>query len=152
MSVPHRNHEYRFFEKRGTFNCDSLLKLNKRQAHGSGTAGHGSPLELDQFNIIKPKPGQQAYARVTAGMFNELFFTQADKSGLMTLGAQHGGVSVIGGWMQAGGHNPFSNKLGMQVDSVMEIEVVTPDGKFQKVSKCNNSELYWALRGGGGST
>jgi hypothetical protein len=152
MNIPDRNHEYRFFEKRDGFSCDSLLQLYKRQEHGSNMDTHGTPKEIDQFNIIKPKPGQQAYARVPAGMYNELFFTQADKSGLMTLGAQHGGVSVTGGWMQAGGHNPFANKFGMQVDSVMEIEVVTPDGKFQKVSQCNNPELYWALRGGGGST
>jgi FAD/FMN-containing dehydrogenase len=54
--------------------------------------------------------------------------------------------------MQGGGHNPFAHKFGMQVDNVVEIEVVTADGKFQKVSQCNNPELYWALRGGGGST
>jgi hypothetical protein len=152
MNIPHRNYDYRFFEKRDGFNCNRLLRLRKRQEHGSNTDGHGAPNEIDQFNVIKLKPGQQAYARVSAGMYNELFFSQADKSGLMTLGAQHGGVSVTGGWMQAGGHNPFANKFGMQVDSVMEIEVVTPDGKFQKVSQCNNPELYWALRGGGGST
>ena len=154
MNIPHRDHEYRFFEKRDGFDCDRLTKLRKRQEHESSMSmeGHGAPEEIDQFNIISPKRGQQAYARVTAGMYNELFFSQAAKSGLMTLGAQHGGVSVTGGWMQGGGHNPFANKFGMQVDSVMEIEVVTPDGKFQKVSSCNNPELYWALRGGGGST
>jgi FAD/FMN-containing dehydrogenase len=54
--------------------------------------------------------------------------------------------------MQAGGHNPFANRFGMQVDNVVEIEVVTADGKFQKVSECNNPELFWALRGGGGGT
>jgi hypothetical protein len=54
--------------------------------------------------------------------------------------------------MQAGGHNPFVNMHGMMVDNVMEIEVVTADGKFQKASACNNPELFWALRGGGGST
>ena len=54
--------------------------------------------------------------------------------------------------MQAGGHNPFVNRIGMQVDNIVELEVVTADGKFQKVSECNNPELFWALRGGGGST
>jgi hypothetical protein len=54
--------------------------------------------------------------------------------------------------MQGGGHNPFAHKFGLQVDNVVEIEVVTADGKFQKVSECNNPELFWALRGGGGST
>jgi hypothetical protein len=54
--------------------------------------------------------------------------------------------------MQAGGHNPFVNRIGMQVDNIVELEVVTADGKFQKVSECSNPELFWALRGGGGST
>jgi len=54
--------------------------------------------------------------------------------------------------MQGGGHNPFVSQYGMQVDQVVEIEVVTADGKFQKVSECNNPELFWALRGGGGGT
>jgi hypothetical protein len=40
----------------------------------------------------------------------------------------------------------------MAAENVVEFEVVTPDGKFQKASACSNPELYWALRGGGGST
>lgn len=118
-----------------------------------GHEGMNMPSQVKDYNTITPpKAGGHAYARISAGMYNELFFDQADKSGLMTLGAQHGGVSVLGGWAQAGGHNPFANRLGMQADALMEIEVVTADGKFQKVSQCNNPELYWALRGGGGST
>jgi Berberine and berberine like/FAD binding domain len=155
-SIPQRNHEYKFFEKRGDTTCEETLKLHKRQMAGmEGMEGMsmGAPSEVKDYNIITPpKAGGHAYARISAGMYNELFFDQADKSGLMTLGAQHGGVSVLGGWAQAGGHNPFVNRLGMQVDALMEIEVVTADGKFQKVSECNNPELYWALRGGGGST
>lgn len=50
----------------------------------------GMPEEVPQYNIIKPDPKKPAYARVSAGMYNELFYTQADKSGLMTVGAQHG--------------------------------------------------------------
>ena len=46
--------------------------------------------EILQHNTIKPVPGKQAYARVSAAMYNELFYTQADKSELMTVGAQHG--------------------------------------------------------------
>jgi len=40
----------------------------------------------------------------------------------------------------------------MQADNIVEFEVVTPDGKFQTASECSNPDLYWALRGGGGST
>lgn len=117
-----------------------------------GMSGAAASTGVPAFNVITPNKGKPSYARVSAGTVNEVFFAQADKSGLMTLGAQHGGVSVVGGWMQAGGHNPFVNKLGMQVDNVMEIEVVTADGKFQKVNEASNPELFWALRGGGGGT
>jgi hypothetical protein len=40
----------------------------------------------------------------------------------------------------------------MGVDNVVELEVVTADGKFVKASACSNSDLFWALRGGGGGT
>jgi hypothetical protein len=92
MHIPPRNTDYRFFEKRDGFDCDRTIKLHKRQGMGGmeGMESHGMPAEIPQFNIIKPKPGQSAYARVSAAMYNELFFTQADKSGLMTIGAQHG--------------------------------------------------------------
>ena len=95
MNVPHRNHEYRFFEKRDGFDCNELTTLKKRQHDMGSTEAHGAPQEISQYNIIKPNPGQPAYARVSAGMYNELFFTQADKSGLMTVGAQHGVCSIV---------------------------------------------------------
>jgi hypothetical protein len=92
-TIPQRNHEYRFFEKRDGYDCGSLLSVHKKRQH-EGMAGMvgmgGAPTEVPAFNVIKPIPGQQAYARVSGGMYNELFYTQADKSGLMTLGAQHG--------------------------------------------------------------
>jgi hypothetical protein len=110
----HRNHEYVFFEKRGgeqqqqhqqrttTTTCEQLLRLEKRQ-HGDGgnMAGHGAAA-VPAFNVIKPIPGKQAYARISAAMYNELFYTQADKSGLMTLGAQHGVSYVL-----RGAYNPL---------------------------------------------
>jgi FAD binding domain len=119
-------------------------------------------------NVIKPVTGKQAVARVSAAMSHEVFYDAADKSGLFVMGAQHGvsaiqftrqqiintiqGVKTIGGWGQAAGHNPLCREYGLQVDQVLEYEVVTADGKFQKVSACSNPELFWALRGGGGGT
>jgi hypothetical protein len=153
-SIVGRDHEFHFFEKRDGMDCDDHIALKKRQMGGMEEGmpmGMGGQSSLSSHNVIQPT-GHHAYARVAGGMYNELFYTQAADSGLMTLGAQHGGVSVLGGWMQGGGHNPFAHKFGLQVDNVVEIEVVTADGKFQKVSECNEPELFWALRGGGGST
>lgn len=40
----------------------------------------------------------------------------------------------------------------MAVDSVLQFTVVTADGKFVTADAITNPDLFWALRGGGGST
>ena len=34
----------------------------------------------------------------------------------------------------------------------MQFRVVTPDGKNRVANECQNTDLFWALRGGGGGT
>ncbi|EAT87900.2 hypothetical protein SNOG_04140 [Parastagonospora nodorum SN15] len=41
---------------------------------------------------------------------------------------------------------------GMAADQVLAFEVVTADGRFVTASNSINQDLFWALRGGGGST
>lgn len=41
---------------------------------------------------------------------------------------------------------------GMAADQVLSLEVVLPDGRFVSVSETSYPDLFWALRGGGGST
>jgi FAD/FMN-containing dehydrogenase len=40
----------------------------------------------------------------------------------------------------------------MGSDNIIEAEVITPQGDLMKVNECENSDLFWAIRGGGGST
>lgn len=46
----------------------------------------------------------------------------------------------------------MSPVYGLGVDRVLEIDIVTPDGQVRTANSCQNSDLFWALRGGGGST
>ena len=39
----------------------------------------------------------------------------------------------------------------MSIDNVLEMDVVTPDGKLRRVGPNSDPDLYWALRGGGGN-
>jgi hypothetical protein len=80
-----RGQNYKFFEKRDGFDCDRVVNLHKRQMDGHGHM----PAAVPEFNRITPVAGKQAYARIAGGVYNEMFFDQADKSGLMTAGAQH---------------------------------------------------------------
>jgi len=66
----------------------SECKRRLRKRHGPGEEDEGE--EIAPYNIITPVPGQQAVARVSAATVNEEFYEAADKSGLFTMGAQHG--------------------------------------------------------------
>lgn len=61
-------------------------------------------------------------------------------------------VGAGGGWLQGGGHGPFSVKYGLGVENVLELEVVTPSGDIVTANKTSHPDLFWALRGGGPST
>jgi hypothetical protein len=70
---------------------------------------------------------------------------------LVTVGAV-GSVGLAGGYGQGGGHGPLAGKYGLMVDQAVEFEVVTADGKIRTINECTDPGLFWAMRGGGGST
>jgi hypothetical protein len=50
-----------------------------------------------------------------------------------------------------GGIGFLSRKFGITTDNILEAEVVLPSGKMVVANKDKNSDLYWALKGAGGS-
>ncbi|KAK3943095.1 6-hydroxy-D-nicotine oxidase [Diplogelasinospora grovesii] len=64
-----------------------------------------------------------------------------------------GGRTVsVGGYLTGGGHSLLSARYGLAADQVLEMEVVTPTGEIVTANECQNQDLFWAMRGGGGST
>lgn len=62
-------------------------------------------------------------------------------------------VSAAGGWLMGGGQSALSRNLGLGIDNVLQLEVVLADGSKVTADRCNAySDLFWALRGGGGGT
>jgi len=49
-----------------------------------------------------------------------------------------------------GGLSALSRRHGFGVDNVVDIEIVLPNGTVTNADACHNSDLFWALRGGGG--
>jgi FAD/FMN-containing dehydrogenase len=76
----------------------------------------------------------------------------ADKHDITLAGGSDEAVGAVGGWLQGGGHGALSNTLGLGIDRVLQFKVVTPDGSYRTANACQNQDLFWALRGGGGGT
>jgi FAD/FMN-containing dehydrogenase len=88
-------------------------------------------------------------AWVGAGLKWGEVLEETQKHGLAPLLGSSPGVGAIG-YTLGGGMGWLARKYGMSVDSVNRFEVVTADGELRQVSSEENSDLFWALRGGGG--
>src|SRR5271165_789725 len=65
---------------------------------------------------------------------------------------QGGGCLTVGvvGLVLGGGFGSFSKAHGTAGSNLIEAEVVTADGEVKIANDCTNSDLFWALKGGGG--
>ncbi|MCJ1286178.1 hypothetical protein MMC26_005523 [Xylographa opegraphella] len=79
-------------------------------------------------------------------------YEAAANHGLRVLGGYCPTVGMAGGYVQGGGHGPLAASYGLAADNALEFEVVTVDGRHLIASPTQNSDLYWALSGGGGGT
>ncbi|KEP49952.1 FAD-binding domain protein [Rhizoctonia solani 123E] len=96
----------------------------------------------------------QGIPAVTVGAANQWYevYKAADEHNVTVVGGAARSVGAAGGWLQGGGHSPLSVKYGMGVDNVLQFQVVTASGKIVVANKCQNKDLFWAMRGGGGGT
>ncbi|KAG8715253.1 hypothetical protein FRC08_010783 [Ceratobasidium sp. 394] len=87
-----------------------------------------------------------------AGQDMDSLISFADANNVTFIGGSSKTVGAAGGWVQGGGHSSLSNLYGMGVDRVRQFRIVTPDGVSRVANQCQNTDLFWALRGGGGGT
>jgi FAD/FMN-containing dehydrogenase len=67
---------------------------------------------------------------------------------------QGGGCTTVGvaGLVQSGGFGSFSKNFGCAAAGLLEAEIVTADGVARIVNACQNADLFYALKGGGGGS
>lgn len=103
----------------------------------------GCPTDEKNLAVVTVGAGSrwlQAYDEVTTKHGR---YVQGD-------GCTTGGAA--GGFTQGGGFGSFSKKYGMAAASIIQAEIVTADGKTLIANKCQNKDLFWAIRGGGAGT
>lgn len=89
-------------------------------------------------------------ARVGGGVIWEDVVRPAAGFGLATL---HGSSPDVGvaGYSLGGGIGWYARQFGMQTNHLTAVELVTADGDLVRADEDHESELFWALRGGGGN-
>jgi FAD/FMN-containing dehydrogenase len=91
-----------------------------------------------------------ARARIQAGALWEDVVVPAAEQGFVVLHGSSPDVGVVG-YTLGGGMGWLARSRGLAANSVTAVELVTSEGKFVRLDSQNEPDLFWAVRGGGGS-
>ncbi len=116
---------------------------------GSAVCDGGIVIDLSLMKGIFVDP-QKHTARAQGGVTWAELDRETQVFGLATPG---GVVSTTGiaGLTLGGGIGHLRSKYGMSCDNLLSVDLITADGNFLTASETENSDLFWALRGGGGN-
>lgn len=109
---------------------------------------------VDAFAPVGCTQETQALPAVSVGAGTRWLdaYREVNKHGRYVQGGGCTSVGAAGGFLQGGGFGSWSKKFGIAAASLLEAEVVTADGKVLIANACQNTDLFWALKGGGGGT
>lgn len=117
---------------------------------GFGTNDGGCVIDLSLINTVEILDKEKRSVRIGSGA---RWIDVAN-----TLGEQGWAISSgdtqtvgVGGLTLGGGIGWLVRKVGLTIDSLESAEVVTADGRILPASATENSDLFWAIRGGGGN-
>ena len=104
---------------------------------GKASCDGGLMIDLSPMKSVRVNPFDQT-ARVEPAANLGDFDKEAQAFGLAT----PLGINSTTGWM--------SRKYGLTIDNLLSADVVTAEGQLLHASEHENSDLFWAIRGGGG--
>ena len=115
---------------------------------GYSTLGNGIVLDLGRLNHVRfDKPA----GLVTVGAGAQLIDLYAGLAphGVAVPGGSCPSVGIAGVTL-GGGFGLASRHLGLTIDSLHAVKIVTADGRLRTIDQRSDPDLLWALKGGGG--
>jgi FAD/FMN-containing dehydrogenase len=123
-----------------------------------GTGHNAGPIEgLEESLLIRTDSLTEVRidvaarrARVGSGVRWGPVSDPASEAGLAPLSGTSRDVGVAG-YSLGGGVGWLGRKHGLQSNALTAVELVTADGELRRIDDDNETDLFWAVRGGGGN-
>ena len=125
------------------------VKCGGHSFAGKSTCDGGIQIDLSRLRGARvDRAARRAY--VEGGSLLGDLDHEAMAQGLVTTAGtvSHTGV---GGLALGGGFGRVARRFGLTLDNMKAVDIVTADGRLRHASAEENSDLFWAVRGGGGN-
>lgn len=116
---------------------------------GLGSCDGGLVIDLSRMRGVRVDPAAKT-AQVAGGcVWGDVdhaahAFGMAVPSGIIS-------TTGVGGLTLGGGIGHLSRTYGLTIDNLLAVDMVLADGSFVTANENQNSDLFWAVRGGGGN-
>lgn len=125
------------------------VRSGGHSAVGHSVCDDGIVLDLSNMKDLQIDPESRTAWAETGLTAGEL--TTATAAHGLAVGFGDTGSVGIGGITLGGGVGYLVRKYGLTIDNLLAAEVVTADGQTRHVDEQTHSDLFWAIRGGGGN-
>src|SRR5919198_5035061 len=130
---------------------DLLLSIRSggHNAGGLGICDDGLVIDLSPIKYTRVDPAARTVTVGGGCTWGDVdhathVFGMATPSGIIS-------TTGVGGLTLGGGVGHLTRKCGLSIDNLITADVVLANGNFVKANADENSDLFWALRGGGGN-
>jgi len=118
-------------------------------ACGLGVCDDGLVIDLSAMNYVRVDPKKKTVQVGGGALWRDVdhathAFGLAVPSGIIS-------TTGVAGLTLGGGIGYLARRYGLTIDSLLAVEMVLADGRFVTASAKENSDLFWAVRGGGGN-
>ncbi|KAL4898509.1 hypothetical protein BDV59DRAFT_190246 [Aspergillus ambiguus] len=133
------------------------LRMNiKNTGHGGKRrvwTHHMKDIQYHEKFTSESCPSNRTHMAATlgAGVQDGEMYAAMAKHNAIAVGGENNDVGVVG-WATGGGHGLATGVYGMGADNIIEAVIVTANGNVLTANACQNEDIFWAIRGGGGGT